>query len=163
MALKGFSTNTRLTSHLWFRLMMSYYQQVALWVVSGLTRVWDYVCATMSVGLWCACLEHRDDGRKLRWRSCALVLMDRERWRASARSWLTNQSNQVASHGGWHLGHTLTRGRGGVDRVTNVVEDWRDTRLVTPWTWGYKISSPISTKFRGYSFSHLYRFPLFSF
>jgi hypothetical protein len=32
----------------------------------------------MSIDLWCAGVEHRDDGRRLRWRSCELVLMDRE-------------------------------------------------------------------------------------
>jgi hypothetical protein len=59
-----------------------------------------------------------------------LVLMDRERWRATARYWLTNQSNRVTSRDGWHLGHALAWGDGGVDRVADVVEDWRDTCLV---------------------------------
>jgi hypothetical protein len=36
----------------------------------------------------------------------------------------------VTSHCGSHLGHTLARGRDGVDRVVGVVDDWRDTRLV---------------------------------
>jgi hypothetical protein len=46
----------------------------------------------MSVSLWCAGVEHRDGGWQLRWRSCGLVLMDRERWRASVGSWLMDQS-----------------------------------------------------------------------
>jgi hypothetical protein len=45
-------------------------------------------------------------------------------------SWLTNRSSHVTSHGGSHLGHTLARGHGGVDRVAGVVEDRWDTRLV---------------------------------
>jgi hypothetical protein len=36
----------------------------------------------------------------------------------------------VTNRGGRHLGHTLARGRGGVDRVAGMVEDWRDTRLI---------------------------------
>jgi hypothetical protein len=51
----------------------------------GLIGTWDYVCATMSVGLWCAGVEHRDSSPRLRWRSCGLVLMDWERWRTSVR------------------------------------------------------------------------------
>jgi hypothetical protein len=65
----------------------------------------------------------RDSGRRLRWRSCGLVLMDRERLRVSVGSWLTDWSSRVASHGGWHLEHTLARGCGGVDRVAGMVED----------------------------------------
>jgi hypothetical protein len=84
----------------------------------------------MSVDLWCAGVEHRDGGLRLRWRSSGLVLMDREWWRASVGSWLMDQSIRVTSRGGWHLGHALARGLGGVDRVSSVVENWRDTRLV---------------------------------
>jgi hypothetical protein len=36
----------------------------------------------------------------------------------------------VTRRGSCHLGHALVRGRGGVDYVAGVVEDWRDTRLV---------------------------------
>jgi hypothetical protein len=32
----------------------------------------------------------------------------------------------VTSHGGWHLEHALTRGRGGVGHVADAIEDWRD-------------------------------------
>jgi hypothetical protein len=36
----------------------------------------------------------------------------------------------VTNRGGWHLGHALVRGRGGVDHVVGVVENWRDTSLI---------------------------------
>jgi phage host-nuclease inhibitor protein Gam len=28
------------------------------------------------------------------------------------------------------MGHTLARGRGGVDRIAGMVKDWRDMRLI---------------------------------
>jgi hypothetical protein len=90
----------------------------------------------MSINLWCAGVEYRNGSRRMRWRSCGLVLMDRERWRASAGSWLTDQSNQVTSLGGWHLGHAFARGRGGVDRVAGMIEDWRDTSDRGGRAWG---------------------------
>ena len=124
------SANTRFTCPLWFRLMMSDFQRVAFWVVSGLTRVWDYASATMSVSLWCASMEHIYGDRRLRWRSCGLMLMGRERLRASVGSWLTDRSSRVTNRGGGHLGHTLAWGRGGVDCVAGVIKDWWDTRLV---------------------------------
>jgi hypothetical protein len=60
----------------------------------------------MSVGLWCASVEHRDGGRRRRWSSCGFVPMDREWRRTSARTWLRDQSHRVTRRGGWHLGHT---------------------------------------------------------
>jgi hypothetical protein len=47
-------------------------------------------------------------------------------------SWvLTDGSEQPGDQPRWLTpGHTLVRGRGGVDRVAGVVEDWRDTRLI---------------------------------
>jgi hypothetical protein len=83
----------------------------------------------MSVGLWCAGVEHRDSGRWQRWRSCGFVLMDRERWSTSVGSWMRDWSRQVTSCGGWHLGHALAQGCGGVGHVIDTVEDWRDTCL----------------------------------
>jgi hypothetical protein len=66
-------------------------------------------------------------GRQMRWTWSGLVLMYRERWRKSAESWLTDQSSRVTSHSGWHLGHALVRGCGGVSRVAGTVENWWDT------------------------------------
>jgi hypothetical protein len=85
----------------------------------------------MSVGLWCAGVEHRDDGQRRR--SCGFVPMDRERWRTSVGTWLRDRSRQVTSCGGWHLGHALARGHGGADRVAGAIEDWRD---MYPWRGG---------------------------
>jgi hypothetical protein len=85
----------------------------------------------MLVDLWCAGVEHRNGGRWLRWRSCGLLPMDREWWRASAGSRLTDQSSQVTNRGDWHLGHALVRGRGGVDRVAGVSRTG-GTRV---WSW----------------------------
>jgi hypothetical protein len=93
----------------------------------------------MSVGLWCAGVEHRDDDQRLRW-SCGLVLMDRERWRASVVSWLTDRNSRVTNRGSWHVGHTLAWGRGGVDRVVDVVEDSWNTRLVVDDTHAVRYS-----------------------
>jgi hypothetical protein len=83
----------------------------------------------MSIGLWCAGVEHRDGGPRLRWRSCGLVLMDREQWRMSVGSWLTYRSRGVTSRGGWQLVHIIARGHGGVDCVAGMFKDWWDTRL----------------------------------
>jgi hypothetical protein len=119
--------NTRLICPLLFGLMMSDCQRVAfsfeLWTNWGVS----YVCATMSIGLWCACVEHRDSGRRWRWRSCGFVLIDQERWRTSDGTWPKDQSWRVASHGDWHLGHALAWGHRREGRVDGAVEDCRDT------------------------------------
>jgi hypothetical protein len=81
----------------------------------------------MSDGLWCAGVEHSDDGRRLRWRSCGLVLMDREQWTTSARFCLMDRSSRLITRGGCHLGHAVTWGCGRVNHVAGVVEDWGDT------------------------------------
>jgi hypothetical protein len=100
----------------------------------------------MSVVLWCIGVEHRDGGWRLRWRSCRLVVMNQERWRESVGSWLIDQNSWVTSHGGWHMGHALARGCGGVDRVTDVVKYWQHTCLVVEdvyevqcsrWVWWF--------------------------
>jgi hypothetical protein len=84
-------------------------------------------CATMSVGLWCAGVEHRCGGRRRRWRSCGFVPIEWEWWRTSAGTWPRGQSHRVTSLGGWHLGHALTRGCGGAGCVGSAVEDCWDT------------------------------------
>jgi hypothetical protein len=81
----------------------------------------------MSVTLWCVGVEHKDGGRRQWWRSCGFVPMDRERWRTSFGTWSRDRRSRVTSHGGWHLGHALAWEHGRVDRVTDAVEDWRDT------------------------------------
>jgi hypothetical protein len=47
-------------------LMMSDYQREASRIESWTNRDESYVCATMFVVLWCAGVEHRDDGRQRR-------------------------------------------------------------------------------------------------
>jgi hypothetical protein len=96
-------------------------------VVSRLTRVWDYACATMLASLWCADVEHRDGGQRRRWRSCGFVSMDQERWRTSAGTWPRDQGRRVTSRGGWHLGHTLTWGCDEASHLVGTVEDWWNT------------------------------------
>jgi hypothetical protein len=54
--------NTMLTYLLWFGLMMSDCQRVASRVESWTNRGVSYVCATMSIGLWCVGVEHRGGG-----------------------------------------------------------------------------------------------------
>jgi hypothetical protein len=98
-------------------------------VVSGLTRMWEYACATMSIDLWCGGVEHGDGGRRLSWRSCGLLLMDREGWRTNVRSWPMDRSGWVTSRGGWHLGHAVARVCGRAVCVVGAIEYWRDTCL----------------------------------
>jgi hypothetical protein len=95
------------------------------------------MCVQPCQSLWCVGMEHRDDGRRRRWRSCGLMPMDRERWRTSARTWLRDRSRWVTCRGGWHLEHAFAWGRGGVDRVTSTsrtsrthVQDMRDMHTV---------------------------------
>jgi hypothetical protein len=80
----------------------------------------------MSLGLWCAGVEHRYSGRRWRWRSNGFMPMDSERRRTSAGTWLRNWRSRVTSHSGWHLGHAHAWARGKADRVAGAVEDWRD-------------------------------------
>jgi hypothetical protein len=89
-------------------------------------------CATMSIGLWCAGVEHRDGGRRRRRRSCGFEPMDQERWSTSTRTWLRDQSRRVTSRGGGHLGQTLAWGHGGANRVDGADEDCRTCVR----TWG---------------------------
>jgi hypothetical protein len=81
----------------------------------------------MSVGLWCVGVEHRYDDQRLRWRSCRLLLMDRERWRMTIGSWLTDQSSWLTSRSGWYLEHTLAWGCGVEGHAAGAVEKWQGT------------------------------------
>jgi hypothetical protein len=68
-ALMGFATilqcaNTRLTCPLWFRLMMSDCHRVLSRVESWTDRGVNYVWSTISIGLWCAGVEHKYDARR---------------------------------------------------------------------------------------------------
>jgi hypothetical protein len=60
--------------------------------------VWDLILAHIwfmpGFALKSGCDKHRDGDCWLRWRSCGLVLMDPQWWRASARSWLMDQSSR---------------------------------------------------------------------
>jgi hypothetical protein len=82
-------------------------------------------CATMSLGSWCAGVEHRYGGRQRRWRSCGFVPMNRRRM--SVGTWPRDQRGRVTSRDGWHLGHARAQGRDRADHVADAIEYWRDT------------------------------------
>jgi hypothetical protein len=71
----------------------------------------------MSVSLWCAGVEHRDNGQRWRWRSLGSCQWTRS---GEGRA-LGLDSRRVTSRGGWHLGHALAQGRGGASRVIRAV------------------------------------------
>ena len=62
-------------------------------------------CATISLSLWYVGVEHRDEQRRQKWRSCGFVPMDRERWKTNAGSWTRDPRSRVTSCGDWYLGH----------------------------------------------------------
>lgn len=59
----GLTRTSTLICLLWFDLFMSDYQRITLWSSQWTDQSVRLCCATMSVGLWCAGVDHRDDGR----------------------------------------------------------------------------------------------------
>jgi hypothetical protein len=129
--------NTRLTCPMWFGLMMSDCQRVQLWG-SQWTDQSVRLCFCNHVGRFVVCMC----GAQGRWSMAVVKVMQAH----ADEPGLVKGNSWVTSRGGWHLGHAIARGCGGVDRVADVVDDWRDTRVVvedvhevwySQWVWWF--------------------------